>query len=681
MYRFLAKRMLIALPAIVVALVAMTMTTSRPAQAALQCADLTITNVAVTPTSPVQNQSASIDITVQNDGSCAATGFVVQFKSSLFALTGPSDTVTSLNGGHANTIVHLTYAFPYAGNFLTQAVVDSGNAVNETSEVNNLAIKSVTVLPGGVDLSITNVTFNPDPAVATDGMTATVHVVNTGNTDAGAFRVNWRPGPLFAPLQSQQINGLAHGAGVDVPFNYTYAGAGTFNTTATVDPLNSVWETNEFNNSFAKSLVVDPPLPDLIIESSVLTPASPTAGLPAQLKVKVKNVGHRPAGDFEVQWIPAPLTPALRQGVTGPLAVGADTEVDFNYTFPLGGNFTGTVTADSSFTVPEVYENNNSANVPVTVAVANVDLTITDFHYTPANPIQGQTVTFSATIKNLGNTPAENFVVSVNPDAYQIESPSLQTLTSSVASLAGGASTTLTFPFVYPHAGNFRGIAEVDAFNTVLETNEQNNKALADLVVAPGDTDLSISNFSLKTDLCLQAVNYANPCSLYWKGSAVTATIDVTNNGDYPSDSFTVQWLVDDSSPFAIGPTAVVPGVLPHSTVTVTLTSSFAAAGSIESKATVDLYNQVPETNEGNNTAFTTSTVLARDTSIKVGISQMHVYNDLDDGLAGAGEWNMWLLAYSSGSNCHLELSVFSYDLANFTCFKWYSEPDRGDYP
>ena len=205
----------------------------------------------------------------------------------------------------------------------------------------------------------------------------------------------------------------------------------------------------------------------------------------------VKNVGHRPADDFQVQWKPSALALALTQQVNGPLAVNATTVVTFDYTYATGGTFNGTVTVDSANRVREVSETNNTLTLPVTVNASDIDLTITNFSYTPANPVQGENTQFSVTIQNLGNTPATNFELSVNPDAFQISSVSLSTQTVQIDSLAGGASQVVTFDFQYPEANNFRAIAEVDTFHNILETNEANNKALADLVVSPGSVDLA----------------------------------------------------------------------------------------------------------------------------------------------------------------------------------------------
>ncbi len=275
MFRALARRLMLVTVMVFVPLFS-TIATLSPAAAALTCADLIVSDITVTPSSPVVNQNANIAVTVTNQGTCATTGFVVQWKSGQLAPTGPSGSVASLGAG-ASTTLNFTYAFPNSGNFLTIATADTGNAVPESIETNNMAIKSVTVQDATTDLVITNVSFTPDPAVATDAMIATVHVVNQGNTAAGAFRVNWRPS-LFGPLQSQQINSLGAGAAVDVVFPYTYWTAGNNTTIATVDPYNTVKETDETNNTYVAPLTVDPPLPDLTIQNVTIVPAVPNRG-------------------------------------------------------------------------------------------------------------------------------------------------------------------------------------------------------------------------------------------------------------------------------------------------------------------------------------------------------------------------------------------------------------------
>ncbi len=679
MFRLLARRSLLTAVMVFLPLVSTLTTTLAPAAAAVTCADLIVTDITVTPSSPVVNQTANIDVTVKNQGSCTATGFVVQWKSSQTAPTGPSGSVASLGAGSSTTL-NFTYAFPTAGNFLTSATADTANAVPESVENNNEAIKSVTVQQATTDLVITNVTFTPDPAVQTDTMHANIHIVNQGNTAAGSFRVSWLPG-LFSPVQSQQVNSLGAGQSTDVGFDFTYWASGMNLTIATVDSLNNVQETNELNNTFIKMLTVDPPLPDLTIQNVSISPAVPIAGQPAQLTVTIQNIGHRPAGAFQVQWQPTWFTWPMQKQVNGPIPVGGTTNVTFNFTYPFSGSFAGTIKADVNNWVWEVNENNNTSQYQVGVGASNIDLTITDFHYTPANPVQGEDTTFSVTIKNQGNTTANNFVVSVNPQAFVIFTPGPSTLTTNIASLAPGASQTLTFHYQYPVYGNFRAIAQVDDFNNVAESNEANNTALANLVVSPANIDLRIDNVVLTTDLCAQSVPASCSPMKFWKDSAVTAAITVHNYGTYPADSFSVQWLLHDADVF--GPIGSLNGLLPGQSQTIYLTSSYptdssaAPGGTFTSKAIVDVFNQVVEPCSGceNNNTYTTSpfTVLPRDTTVAVAITQFHVFNDLDDG--SKGEWNMLLAALNLSATCHVD-PFGGFDVPSIQCANFYKNPD-----
>lgn len=683
MFRALAGRLLLIAVTIVLPLASsLTMAPIR-AGADIVCADLVVTDITVTPSTPIEDQNAAIAVTVKNQGSCDATGFVTQWQPSQNAVPAGSSSLPSLAAG-ASAVLNFTYAFPNDGNFLTIATVDSGDAVPETRENNNTAILSVTVVPKTTDLQITSVTFVPNPAVATDAMQAIVHVINVGNTAASDFQVEWKPSPTTSAV-TQLVNGLAaFGAGVDVTFDYTYPFAGTFDTTATVDSLHDIQETNEGNNTFTESLTVDPALPDLIVQNITINPPSPVAGQPMTLTATIANVGHRPAGDFEVDWTPV-LGQKLQQQVIGPLAVGATVDVTFTYTFDRGGSFDTTVSADSTNKVREVNEDNNNLDVQVGVGTATVDLTITDFEESPSPPVQGTDTTFTVKVKNLGNTTSGSFVVAVNPDSTGISSNGKQTVSQQVDSLAPNTEVTLTFHFQYPDPGNFRAIAQVDVLKNVSETNEANNTALLNLVVQPGDIDLVVTSFNLTTDLCAQAVpNGCSPMKI-WKGTATTANITVVNNGSFPAGAFSVMWLLHETD--TRGPTEALAGLLPGQSATVHIHGSYAKDGTFNTFAVVDPFNQVKEGAPGgetNNTSAPTSAplnpilVLPRDTTVDVSMPNFYVFNDLD-GITGDGEWNMWFMALSPNDKCHISFSVINFDLKGFKCSFFYREPDDGD--
>jgi trimeric autotransporter adhesin len=587
-------------------------TPSASAQAT-PCADLLITDIAFSPAMPVQGQQANISITVRNAGTCAAGGFVVQFKTDLFAPTGPSRSVNGLGPG-ASTSLNLSFNFAQAGNFQTVVQVDTGNAVSETNEVNNLEIEAVTVLPPGVNLVIDQFTLAPDPVVQGRVATATIRVTNTGNVPAGSFRVEWTPFFLAAPL-SRQINGLAPGASTNVTFDFTFPFAGTVGGVAVVDAGNAIFETNEFDNVSTLQTVVEPPLPNLRVSNVNTVPAP--AGSVSRIDITVVNDGNNPAGDFVVRWEPGFLQAPLTRQVNG-LAVGASTVVSFDVTFPFAGTFDGTITVDSTAAVAEVDETDNTRATRFEIPVATVDLTIDSLTINPASPVQGASATATVVVRNLGNSPSGRFVVDWNPDAFGIIVPSVQTLSEETGPLGPGATRAITFSFTYPQAGNFRTIANVDSFNTVAETNEANNQRILNVTVQPAPIDLVFVGGI--------TFNPAQPV----RGVNATASVTVRNDGPIATGPFAVQLKAQENDFFP--QTQFVNGLNPGESRTLTYTVNYANVGTFTATATLDVFSQVNEAapgGEGNNVLNQSVTV--RPQTLRVTVNSIHVNNDGDD--------------------------------------------------
>lgn len=624
----------------------------RAAAQATPCADLLITSIDVTPVEPVQGQPANIAITVRNAGSCAAGGFVVQFKTDLFATTGPSRSVTSLAAG-ASTTLNLSFNFPTSGNFESVVQVDTGGAVAETNEVNNLEIKSITVLPPGINLVVSGFSLAPDPVVQGRVATASITVTNTGNVPAGAFRVEWTPLFLAAPL-SRQVNGLAAGASTTVTFDFTFPFAATVTGTATVDSSGMVAETDEFDNTATLQTVVEPPLPNLAFakggeEGGPITIHEAPAGSVSSIDITVVNDGNNPAGDFVVRWQPWLFGAPLTQQVDG-LAVGQSTTVSFDYTFPFPGTFDGTVTLDSTSAVAEVDETDNTASTRFVIPVATVDLTVSDLTISPSSPTQGAPSTTSVTVTNLGNSPSGRFVVDWNPDAFAIIVPSVQTLSEETGPLGPGESRTIDFAFTYPQAGNFRSIAHADSFNTVNETNEANNDRILNVTVQPAPIDLVFDGPIV--------FNPAQPV----RGVNATASVTVRNAGPIATGSFGVQFKSQDGDFFP--QTQFVNGLNPGETRTLSFTVNYFAAGSFTATATLDVFNQVNEAapgGEANNVENQGVTVVPQSATLNVTLDNLTVFNDLDPPpiFAGDGEWHAILFAvFDPTASCDVNVDV-----------------------
>lgn len=648
------------------------------AAAPTPCADLQIVSISFSPTTPIEGQNATITIVVKNAGTCTAVpAFVVQWKLDQLSPTGPSQQVPGGLIAGATATVQLSYAFPRAGNFQSQVQVDTDNSVKETNEVNNLQIAPVTVLAAEVDLTITSFTVlpaSPVPGtyqnpVAGRVAHASITVHNQGNTAAGAFIVSWKPQVIGTTL-SLQVDGLGANQTTTIGFDYTYPWPNNHVSVATVDSTNRVKETDETNNTATATLTVDPQLPDLVITNVAFNPTPPIAGSVVTATVTIANKGHAGAGAFQVEWAPNNLVRPLSRQVNS-LAEGATTTVSFDYTYQFSFSYNSTFTVDSLKRVWEMNEDNNEFDVQVPVGRATVDLTITNLSITPSNPslglAQGSPATFNLTIKNNGNSPAGNFVVSLNPDTFGLIVPGAATLTQQIFGLGAGQSRTLSIPFTYTAYGNFRVLAKVDAFNNVIETNEANNEMIIYPEVSPAPIDLQITSFSIDPFPVTRA-------------SKATATITVknvtTNNDPWTANNFAIQWRLKDTD--TTGPTVWVDGLRPGESTTVTLDGVFYTAGGFTSEAIVDVYNTVPEPCAGceaNNVRSIATTVNPRKTTLKVTVNSMKVYNDLDDGLAGSGEWNMYLALLDPSSSC----SAFGQTIDKIQCAGFYFEPDTSD--
>lgn len=150
--------------------------------------------------------------------------------------------------------------------------------------------------------------------------------------------------------------------------------------------------------------------------------------------------------------------------------------------------------------------------------------------------------------------------------------------------------------------------------------------SIARLTPTPAPPDLTLASFTV------------NPSSPVQRGNA-RATLVVTNQGQGPSRNFVVQW-----KPFAGHPglSTSVPALNAGQSQALTFDFAYPNAGTVDSVASVDVFNTVAETNEGNNSRTLTLSVRPappRQARVTVTFTQISVHDDADP--AAAGE--LWL--------------------------------------
>ncbi|MEH0935802.1 discoidin domain-containing protein [Micromonospora psammae] len=198
------------------------------------------------------------------------------------------------------------------------------------------------------------------------------------------------------------------------------------------------------------------------------------------------------------------------------------------YSFaPTSGN---TVTIPVSATAADVRlqftANSGSTNGQVAelqvigVAAPNPDLTVTGLTASPAAPVETDTITLSATVRNAGTSASAATAVGLYLGTTKVG-------TAAVGALAAGASTTVSASIGPRNAGRYELVGKVDEANTVIEQDEANNSYTS-------PTALTVSPVS-SSDLVASAVTWSpgTPSA----GTPVNFAVTLRNQGTVASAS------------------------------------------------------------------------------------------------------------------------------------------------
>lgn len=217
--------------------------------------DLTVTDLAWSPTAPSEADNVTVNATVRNAGTAVSPATTVNV--SLEGVVAGSAPVGALAAG-ASTTVPVAVGKRPMGGYTVSAVVDPTDTVAEQDNSNNsrtgAAKLTVTQAPGP-DLTVTGIATNPASPAVGAAVSFTVAVQNRGTTAVGAGSVT------RLVVGGTTLNGttgaIAAGATAQVPVSGTWTAAGGGATlTATADATGVISETNENNNVFARSIVV-----------------------------------------------------------------------------------------------------------------------------------------------------------------------------------------------------------------------------------------------------------------------------------------------------------------------------------------------------------------------------------------------------------------------------------------
>ncbi|HEY81678.1 MAG TPA: hypothetical protein G4O01_00090 [Dehalococcoidia bacterium] len=534
--------------------------------------DLVITGITWSPEDPQESDNLTFTVSVKNQGSgWADSSYVVCYIDDTYLASA------SVNATDPGDTANLTFSWiAQAGAHTFRAIADAYSKVIESDETNNeLAVSFSTLAP---DLIVEAITWSPQGPSIGDEVTFTVKVKNQGSGRAMPSRVHFYiDGTLIGYQDIQQVEA---GATATASFTWT-ARAETHTIKAVADSGGVVGEEDETNNVTTITFA-DISLSDLVIAGITWSPESPSIGDEVVFMVSIKNQG---SGRADYSYTALYLDGTRLDSIyVSPLASNATANLTFSWRAVVGTHLIKAVANASNRVIESDATNNELA---VTLSTLAPDLVVREIAGTPSEPMVGDEVTFTVTIKNQGDDDAlpsrVYFYIDDYPQGY-LEVPGL----------AAGAMATKTFSWV-AQAGLHTLRAVVDPDDEIIENDETNNELR---VVFP------------IPDLTVEAIIPSAFEPLL--GEMVTLTVIIRNQGTSKAGSTRVVCYVDDAPLAEASVGELGPGMaasLPFSWM--------AQAGAHTFRAEVDPDDEVAESEETNNEQRYALSTLAPDLVIE----------------------------------------------------------------
>jgi subtilase family serine protease len=466
------------------------------------------------PASGGAGAAIAVTDTTKNQGGGAAaastTGFYLSTNNTLDAtdVALGSRPVPALGLG-ATSSASTSLTIPpgtTSGTYFLIAKADTVDALLEAQEGNNTSARSISI---GPDLVVTALTV-PGTAAAGAAIVVSETTKNQGGGPAGASSTRFylSSNGIFdggdTPLGGRAVAPLAPGATSPGSTSLTIpdgTAAGTYFIIARADGDGAVGETQEANNTSARSFQVGA---DLVV--TALT-APPTAGPGVTITVSdtTANQGGGATGAsttalylssnalFDSSDVP------LGSRAVPPLAPAATSPGSTSVTIPPGiavGTYFIIARADDGNAVAESLETNNlrTRSIQVGPDLAIAALTV------PTSAGPGAAISVSDTTKNQGGGPADasttQFYLSSNSTLDGSDVPiGSRDVPGLVPGETSTASTLLTIP-ADTAVGAYYVIARADDAGAVAETQEGNNVSARSIQVG---ADLAVTALSAPT--------------------------------------------------------------------------------------------------------------------------------------------------------------------------------------
>ena len=394
------------------------------------------------------------------------------------------------------------------GSHVVTVIADYDKSEQETNEENNKLTRTLSVVPP--DLFISSITWAPENPNLGDTVTFSVNVENKGGGKAENFHLAYYIDDEL--ITSVPITSLASDNTTLKTYNWkSKEGRHTFS--AFVDFNDYVDEENENNNGYSVTIV--PNMPDLVIHSVTWSPLEATPGSNVVFNVSIKNTGT-------VTTLPSRIAYYVDGVATGYTDIGPvkpDEIITEKFTWPASKTYhTVEIIADATALVQEIDEKNNTR----VVTLPPPDIIVDAISWSPEGARVGDTMTFSVTLKNQGQSDTQPCVAACSIDG---ETP----VVVSYGAIPAGGTGTGTFEWVAMEGSHILSVI-ADNLNSTTELDESNNgKSISFSTLTP---DLSIGNISWRME---------NPLVQ----SDVFITVTIANSGTDTAPYSTLEYSID----------------------------------------------------------------------------------------------------------------------------------------
>jgi subtilase family serine protease len=655
---------------------------------------LSSADITVTPASFKSGDQVTFKATIKNTGAASASNVKVRFLLNETQIGEKNAGTISANSSKSAT---LTYQLPgtLTGNLTLKIIIDPDNAINETSETNNEAEKTINIGAASIDLVINeeNITFskaNPKPG---DRITVSATVANLGNSQANGVTVQiFVDNNKISEKKNLNINANKTSK-VSTAYKIPSGAVTSFSFAVKVDPEGKISETDETNNTADKTLVVNPLNIDLAINQNTVavTPADEAiiAGRKFTIGGQVSNIGldraeatkvvfnlvkyakvkpdekettedminrlksngltiedlleqrEKEGSAFEDSITPGVKRVLVNLGSASVTALNAGRSTSFSKQLTLPGDYQLN-TAEIEINVDqdnknfEINKGNNIYTLELKTQPKTFDASITsnNVSHTPANTIimAGGTVTLHARIDNLGTETIKNLNVRYLINTKpQIEGAAVLD-NKTVATISTGQSATINPIFTIPATAQD---------NQVIIIWLDPDNSLGESSEANNVAYHTIPVNPQTRDLSIQSLR-ANPVQPK-AGDAVTWNLKIKNFGNTRAENISLALYTDLSSSqptFTDTIASLSAGANTTKIFHWTVPADLAYAINYPVRAVVDWNNQINESNEENNSQTYLLSLTAPDLSI------------------GSGDLKFYSSAIYKGKNFWLDVTV-----------------------